>query len=60
MFTTWGVNTPGGKTMSWFKRKPHLKAPPHHHPHHTSPATVKALEKAKESAPIKQTLPPAK
>ena len=46
--------------MSWFKRKPHLKAPPHHHPHHTSPATVKALEKAKESAPIKQTLPPAK
>jgi hypothetical protein len=46
--------------MSWFKRKPHLKAPPQQHPHHTSPATAKALEKAKESAPPKLPLTPAK
>jgi len=46
--------------MSWFKRKPHLKAPPQHHPHHTSPATLKALEKAKETAPSKQPTTPAK
>lgn len=46
--------------MSWFKRKPHLKAPPQHHPHHISPATAKALEKAKESAPNKQPTLPAK
>jgi hypothetical protein len=46
--------------MSWFKRKPHLKAPPQQHPHHISPATAKALEKAKESAPKKQPTPAAK
>ena len=46
--------------MSWFKRKPHLKAPPQHYPHHTSPATLKALEKAKETAPPKLPLTPAK
>jgi hypothetical protein len=46
--------------MSWFKRKPHLKAPLQQHPHHTSPATLKALEKAKETAPNKQSAPPAK
>jgi len=60
MFTTGGVNTLGGKPMSWFKRKPHLKSPPQQRPHHTSPATAKALEKAKETAPTKQPTPPAK
>jgi hypothetical protein len=46
--------------MSWFKRKPHLKLPSQQRPHHTSPATLKALEKAKESAPKKQPTVPAK
>ena len=46
--------------MSWFKRKPHLKLPSQQRPHHTSPATLKALEKAKESAPKKQPTASAK
>lgn len=39
--------------MSWFKRKP-LRYPPTPHPtvpHRTSPASEKAKQKAKESAP---------
>ena len=46
--------------MSWFRRIPHLKTPPKHPvPHHTSPATDRALQKAKETSP-KQATPPAK
>jgi len=39
--------------MSWFNRKPRLKEPPKHIPHHRrSPVSEKMLEKAKLSGPL--------
>jgi hypothetical protein len=39
--------------MSWFRKKPTIKEPAKHTPHHISPASKKMLDKAKESAPQK-------
>lgn len=42
--------------MSWFKRKPRLKEPVKHLPHHrTSPATEKMAEEAKKLGPAKKS-----
>jgi hypothetical protein len=39
--------------MSWFRKKPKIKEPPKHIPYHTSLATDKMLDRAKESGPQK-------
>jgi hypothetical protein len=40
--------------MSWFKRKPRIKEPVKHLPHHrTSPASEKMLDEAKKLGPEK-------
>ena len=43
--------------MSWFKRKPRVKEPPKHLPHHrNSPVTERLLKETKEtSGPVKQS-----
>lgn len=44
--------------MSWFKRKPRIKEPAKHLPHHrTSPASEKMLDKAKKTGPEKKNPP---
>jgi len=40
------------KTMSWFRRKPKIKEPQKHFPHHRrSPISEKMLEEAKQTGP---------
>lgn len=42
--------------MSWYNRKPRLKEPPKHLPHHwTSPIAYKMMEEAKKTGPSKTT-----
>jgi hypothetical protein len=42
--------------MSWFKRKPRIKEPAKHLPHHrTSPASEKMLDEAKKLGPEKKS-----
>lgn len=42
--------------MSWFKRKPRIKEPAKHLPHHrTSPASEKMAEEAKKLGPSKKS-----
>lgn len=40
--------------MSWFKRSPQPKAPPHREPKRTSPIADRKLEESKKTGPAKK------